>query len=338
MEAHRGKLFSEIAALIESSRIDVQMHANSTLTMLFWNIGKRINEDVLKNKRAEYGKEVVANLAAELSVKYGRNFELRNLRRMMQFAEEFPEKQIVSPLATQLTWSHFIELFSIKTHEKRLFYANLAAADKLTKLDLRRAIATKTFERTEIADTRIGANSPIPPNTFKDPYILDFLGLKDNYLEKDLEEAVLRELQSFILEMGKGFAFVERQKRMIIGGEDYYLDLLFYNRRLKRLVAVELKMGKFEAQFKGQMELYLKWLDRYEKAEGEDTPIGLILCAEANRELVELLEIHKDGIMVAEYLKDLPPKKELEQKLHSLLIETRERLQINDKTPSSNVL
>jgi hypothetical protein len=165
-------------------------------------------------------------------------------------------------------------------------------------------------------------------NVFKDPYFLDFLGLKNDYLEKDLETAILRELESFILELGKGFAFVERQKRMIIDGEDFYLDLLFYHRHLKRLVAVELKLGKFHAKHKGQMELYLRWLDRYEKQEGEQSPIGLILCAESRREQVELLEMYKDGIMVAEYWTELPPKRELEKRLHLLLIEAKERLAI----------
>jgi YhcG PDDEXK nuclease domain len=153
--------------------------------------------------------------------------------------------------------------------------------------------------------------------------------LQNTCLEKDLETAILKELENFILELGKGFAFVERQKRMILDGEDFYLDLLFYHRNLKRLVAIELKLGKFEAKHKGQMELYLKWLDKYEKAEGELPPVGLILCAESSREQIELLEMHKDGIMVAEYWTDLPPKKQFEQKLHSLLAEAKERLERN---------
>ena len=193
--------------------------------------------------------------------------------------------------------------------------------------ELRKLIAVKTFERTEIANAQIASHSFVPLNTFKDPYILDFLNLKDGYLETDLETAILRELEHFILEVGKGFAFIERQKRMIIDGEDFYLDLLFYHRTLKRLIAIELKIGKFYAKYKGQMELYLKWLDKYEKQEGENTPIGLILCTESSREQIELLEMHKDGIMVAEYWTELPPKNELEQKIHTILIEVRERLE-----------
>ncbi|GHU10317.1 DUF1016 domain-containing protein [Spirochaetia bacterium] len=319
-------LLSDLFSLIEEARASVQAHANSTLTMLFWHIGKRINNDILENKRAEYGKQVVSDLARELSEKYGKNFEEKNLRRMTQFSESLPEEQIVVTLSRQLSWSHFIAIIPQKAPEARLFYAQLAAVEILGVRDLRRQIETKAFERTAIANTKLAANSRIPPNAFKDPYVLDFLDLKNTYFEKDIESAILHALESFILELGKSFAFVERQKRMIIDGDDFYLDLLFYNRRLKRLVAIELKLGKFEAKFKGQMELYLKWLDKYERAESENPPIGLILCAEGSREQIELLEMHKDGIMVAEYWTELPPKKELEQKLHSLLIEARERI------------
>jgi predicted nuclease of restriction endonuclease-like (RecB) superfamily len=249
---------------------------------------------------------------------------------MMQLADQFPDGQIVVPLARQLSWSHFIILLPIKNQEAKLFYARKAAEGHLGKRELRRLVETKTFERTDIANAQLSLQSSIPLNTFKDPYILDFLNLKDGYLENDLEAAILRELERFILEVGKGFAFIERQKRMIIDGEDFYLDLLFYHRTLKRLVAVELKLGKFQAKHKGQMELYLKWLDKYERQEGENAPVGLILCAESSREQVELLEMHKDGIIVAEYWTELPPKKELEQKIHLLLAEARERLDRNE--------
>ena len=324
--APEPSLFVEISALIEQAKATVVAQANHTATMLYWEIGNMINTAILQEKRAEYGKRIVSALATQLQEKFGRTFELRNLRRMMQFAEQFPSWEIVSPLATQLSWSHFIELLPLKTVEAKLFYAKAAAGGHLSAKALRGQISRKTFERTAIADTLLAPNSPVPQGTFKDPYLFDFLGLKNDYLENDLETAILRELESFILEFGKGFAFVERQKRMIIDGEDFYLDLLFYHRTLKRLVAVELKLGKFHAKDKGQMELYLKWLDRYERQEGESAPVGLILCAAGSREQVELLEMHKDGIMVAEYWTELPPKKELEQKIHTLLAETRERL------------
>lgn len=322
-------LFTELSALIEQSQQQVVAQANSTLTLLFWQVGARINREILQNKRAEYGKQIVSIVSAQLESAYGRNFTEKNVRRMMQFAEQFQDFQIVVPLARQLSWSHFLILFPIKSIEAKRFYAQKAIAEMLGKRELRKQIAGKAYERTEIANTQMAISTNIPLNTFKDPYFLDFLGLQNTYLEKDLEQAILRELEAFILELGKGFAFVERQKRMIIDGEDFYLDLLFYHRTLKRLVVIELKLGKFEAKHKGQMELYLKWLNKYEKQEGENPPIGLILCAESSREQIELLEMHKDGIMVAEYWTELPTKKELQQKLHSILVETRERLERN---------
>lgn len=322
-------LISELSLLIEQSQHQVVIHANSTLTLLFWQVGKRINEDILKNKRADYGKQIVATLSTQLKAKYGKNFELRNLQRMMQFAEQFADFEIVVPLARQLSWSHFVTLLPLKSQEAKLFYAQASATQALGVTDLRKQIATKTYERTTIANLQNTSANPAIHNTFKDPYFLDFLGLQNAYLEKDLEQAILRELESFILELGKGFAFVERQKRMIIDGEDFYLDLLFYHRKLKRLVAIELKLNKFEAKQKGQMELYLKWLDKYEKTEGELPPVGLILCAESSREQVELLEMHKDGIMVAEHWTELPPKEQLEKKIHSILMEARERIERN---------
>lgn len=294
---------------------------------MFWQVGKRINDEILKNDRAQYGKQIVANVSAQLELTYGRNFSEKNLRRMMQFAVEFPEFQIVVPLARQLTWSHFLLLIPIKSMESKIYYAQSAIDQNWGKRELRNQIERKAFERNEIANVQLSQEQPYLVNTFKDPYLLDFLNLKNTFLENDLENAILQELESFILELGKGFAFMERQKRMIIDGEDFYLDLLFYNRNLKRLVAIELKIGKFEASHKGQMELYLKWLNKYEKQEGENEPIGLILCAESNKEQVELLEMQKDGIMVAEYWTVMPPKAELEAKLHQLLIEARERIE-----------
>jgi predicted nuclease of restriction endonuclease-like (RecB) superfamily len=324
-------LFNELSQLIEQSRQFIVVQANSTLTMLFWHVGKRINEDVLQNKRADYSKQIVSTLSTQLTEKYGKNFALRNLRRMMQFADEFPDLEIVSPLATQLSWSHFVELLPLKSEDARLFYAKEAAERHWGKRELRQSIERKEFERSEIVNIKITNPSPIPFNVFKDPYFLDFLNLPKGFLENDLEDAILKELERFILEMGKGFAFVERQKRMIIDDEDFHLDLLFFHRTLKRLIAIELKLGKFQAKYKGQMELYLKWLNRYERQEGENEPVGLILCAEGNREQIELLEMHKDGIVVAEYWTELPPKKVLGQKIHEIVTETRELFERNKR-------
>ncbi|GAJ20496.1 unnamed protein product, partial [marine sediment metagenome] len=172
-----------------------------------------------------------------------------------------------------------------------------------------------------------GEDRLTPDLVFRDPYFLDFLGLKDTYSEKDLETAILREMESFILELGAGFSFVARQKRITVDNEDYYLDLLFFHRKLKRLIAIELKLGKFKAAYKGQMELYLRWLEKYEKEPGEETPLGLILCAGKASEQIELLQLHNSGIKVAEYMTELPERKLLEQKLHKAVEMARKRLE-----------
>lgn len=322
-------LFIELSKLIEQAQQTLVVQANSSLTILFWQIGNRIKQNILQNKRADYGKQIVVTLSRQLTGIYGKNFEEKNLRRMLQFAEQFSDEQIVVTLSRQLSWSHILILLPLKTTNAKLFYANSVADQSLGVRELRKKIANKEFERIAIANIQNTSNHPGIHNNFKDPYFLDFLGLQNTYLEKDLEQAILRELEAFILELGKGFAFVERQKRMIIDGEDFHLDLLFYHRSLRRLVAIELKLGKFEAKHKGQMELYLKWLDKYERKEGELPPVGLILCAESSREQIELLEMHKDGIIVAEYWTELPPKRQLEQKIHSILIEAKERIERN---------
>ncbi len=320
-------LLNDISALIEQSRNVIYSQATSTTILLFWKIGQRINNDILQNKRADYGKQIVSRLATHLTGKYGRSFEARNLRRMMQFAEQFSSFESILPLVTHLSWAHVIEVLPLNTYDAKLFYLSEASRGLISRDKLREMISRKAYERREIANTQITDTVRIPLNAFKDPYLFDVLGLKDEFLEEDLEAAILRELEKFILEFGKGFAFVERQKRMIIDGKDFKLDLLFYNRYLKRLVAVELKQVPFDVAFNGQMKLYLKWLNRYERQAEENEPIGLILCASGNhREQIELLEMDKDGIMVAEYWTTLPSKVEFEQKIHSILLETRERL------------
>ncbi|MBA4302647.1 MAG: DUF1016 domain-containing protein [Sphingobacteriaceae bacterium] len=319
-------LYNELGKLIEQGHNRVLFQVNSEMTLLFWQVGKRINEFILDHKRADYGKHIVVTLSRQLEERYGRNFEDKNLRRMLQFADVFSDQESVARLSAYLSWSHFLVLIPLKSIEKINFYAQKAIEEQLSVRGLRKHIEQKNFERTEIANTQLPNNEHDLADKFKDPYLLDFLKLPYGYLENDLEAAILGELEKFILEIGKGFAFVERQKRMIIDGEDYYLDLLFFHRKLKRLVAIELKIGKFQAKHKGQMELYLKWLNKNERQEGENAPVGLILCAESSREQVELLEMHKDGIMVAEYLTELPPKHELEKKLHKAYLEAKEVL------------
>ena len=248
-----------IATIIETRSIRAANYANSEATLIFWEVGHYISTVLFESKRANYGKQIVATLSPQLQKTYGKSFGESNLRRMIRFAEQFQDKEVVAKISPYLSWSHIIELLSLKSFEAKMYYAQDAASRRLSVRELRNQIARKAFERQEIANTQLSGESLIPFNVFKDPYLLDILGLKDSYLEKDLENAILFDIEAFILEAGHGFAFLERQKRMVMDGEDFILDLLFYHRGLKRLVAIELKLGKFKPHYKGQMEFYLRW-------------------------------------------------------------------------------
>lgn len=327
-------LITDLRTLINEARNKVALIVNTEITLLYWHIGKRINEEVLGNQRAEYGKQIVSTLSTQLTEEYGKGFNEKNLRRMMQFAELFPDFQIVAPLARQLSWSHFLILFPIKDPLSREFYLTMSVSEKWTKRTLRNKIDSMLYERTAISSkpeeviktelANLRDNEILSPDlVFKSPYFLEFTGLKGVYSEKSLEDSLLVHLEHFILELGVGFTFVERQKRMIIDGEDFYLDLLFYHRKLRRLVAIELKLGKFKAAYKGQMELYLRWLEKHEMEVGEESPIGLLLCTEGSEEQIELLQLDQTGIRVAQYMTELPSRALLHQQLQKIVAERR---------------
>ena len=319
-----NSLFSRISEIIENRRSRAGVYANREVTLMYWEIGRYINDVLLENERAVYGKKIFVSLSRKLTDTYGRNFDDKNLYRMVQFANTYSDTNVVSGLATSLSWSHIIQLLPLDSEEARSYYANDACTRHLGVRELRRQISRKAYERQEIADTRVSADSAVPFNMFKDPYLLDAFGLKDNFLEADLENAILTELERFILEFGHGFTFVERQKRMTMDGEDYSLDLLFYHRALRRLVAFELKVGKFKPEYAGQMQFYLNWLNEYERQAGENEPIGLILCTKASRNQIELMRLDRSGIAVAEYWTALPPKTLLEKKIRTILAEAKE--------------
>jgi len=331
-------LLVELRELIVSARKQVAQTVNSGLTTLYWQVGIRIRRDILKEKRAEYGAEILQTVSAKLSVEFGRGFGVKNLQRMVQFSDIFPDESIVAALRRQLGWTHFRELIAIENPLKRDFYAEICRLENWDTRTLNKKIQSMLYERTalsrkpdklieiELKELR-EENKLTPDLVFRDPYFLDFLGLKDTYAEKDLEAAILREMEAFILELGVGFCFVARQKRMQIDHKDYYLDLLFYHRKLRRLVAVELKSGDFDAGDKGQMELYLGWLKRYECQPEEAEPLGIILCTGKTQEHVELLEPGKSGIHIASYWTEALPKAEMERKLHEAVILARARLE-----------
>ena len=327
----------EVKQLIQSAKQRAVVAVNAELTLLYWQVGKRIADEVLGGERAEYGKQVIDHLARDLTVAFGKGWNKKQLHHCLRFAETFPDSEIVSALRRQLSWTHFKNLIYLDNSVKREFYLAMAVQERWSTRTLTDRIDKQLFERTAISrkpeETIIRELALLREQglvnenlILKDPYILDFLDLNDSYLEKSLEDAILRELQQFILELGSGFSFVARQYRIQIDDDDFYIDLLFYNRKLKRLVAIDLKIDNFKAEYKGQMELYLRWLAKYEQEVDENPPLGIILCAGKKQEQIELLELDSAGIHVAEYITTLPPKAVLEQRLHQAIINAKRRL------------
>lgn len=332
-------LIEDLRYIIDKTRQSIASTVNAGLTSLYWHVGNRIRKEVLQEERAEYGRSIVVSLSRQLVLEYGNGFTDKNLHRMIQFAEVFPDEKIVVSLTRQLSWTHFVTLLPFKDELKRDFYAEMCRIENWSVRTLKNKIDSMLYERTALSkkpelvaraelDTLRIEDRFTPNLVFRDPYVLEFLNLNDRYLEKDLEDAIMRELEQFLLELGMGFCFLARQKRITIDDEDFRIDLLFFHRDLNRLIALELKLGDFKAEHKGQMELYLRWLDKHERRPGEEPPMGLILCAGKKQERIELLELGRSGIHVAEYLTVLPSKKVLQEKLHKAI--EHARLRLND--------
>ena len=334
------QIINDVKTLIIQSKEQISVSVNSTITLLYWEVGNRINIEVLNESRAEYGKNIVALLSKQLINEFGTSFSEKNLRRMMQFASIFNEKEIVVSLIRQLSWTHFLAIIPIEDELKRQFYIEMCKIEKWSVRTFREKINSMLYERTMISKKpeetiknelkQLNENNKITPDlVFRDPYFLDFLGLKDTYSEKDLEACIISELQRFISELGADFAFLSRQKRLVIDNRDFYIDLLFYHRRLKCLVAIDLKIGDFDAAHKGEMELYLAYLEKNETFEGENPPIGLILCTGKSPEHIELLQLHRSNIKVADYLTYLPSKEILLDRLQKAIEIAQNQLREN---------
>jgi predicted nuclease of restriction endonuclease-like (RecB) superfamily len=317
------------------------------LVLLYWRIGARLGTEILGGERAPYGEAIVSTLSRQLAADYGAGFSRQNLFHMVRFAEVWPDESKVLKLAGPLGWSHIKEILYLQDPLQRDFYVEMCRLERWSVRTLRERVKGMLYERTAISrrpeltirnalETSQREDRLTPDMVFRDPYLLDFLGLADTYSERDLEAAILRELERFLLELGTDFTFVARQKRLTIGDEDFYLDLLFYHRGLRRLVAVELKLGRFEAAYKGQMELYLRWLDKYERhAETEESPVGLILCSMKDEEQIELLQLAQGEIRVAEYWTALPAREVLKHKLHEAVRRAREQLEPKPSAPDT---
>ena len=331
-----SSLFKDISQLINAAKSQVAHYVNSSLVMLCWKIGCRINQHVLKDERAEYGKRLIRQLAKRLTIQYGSGFEATNLSRMVRLVRIYPEPQIVATLSQQLSWSHLRELIVIDDPLRRDFYAEMCRLENWSVREFRQKIGGMLYERTAIAKQpesiirteldKLKQGDRMNPDLYlQDPCLFKFLYPHQILTERDLEEAILNELQIFIQEMGNDFCFVARQKRMSTMQNDRFLDLLFFHRGMRRLVAIELKMSVFQPEHAGQMEWYLKWLDKYERSEGEEKPLGIIICAKKDQEDVELLELGKNGIHVAQFLTESLPREVFEEKLQMAIQFAREK-------------
>lgn len=331
-------IFVDISRLIEATKRNLVDSANTEINLLYWQIGKRIKEEILLNEKPEYGKKIVESLSKSLADKYGRGYSKTNLFNWIKMYEVYQSKNIFHAVCGKLAWSHLRVLIYIKEDLKREFYTEMCKLEHWSSRQLEERIGSMLYERTAISkkpeetirqDLKLLKDKQklSPDLVFRDPYFLDFLGLKDTYSERDLESAIISELQRFIIEMGSDFAFMARQKRITIDNQDYYIDLLFYHRKLKCLVVIDLKLDKFKASYKGQMELYLRWLEKYESVEGENSPIGLILCTDANKEHIELLRLKESNIKVATNYTALPPMELLQEKFHQAVKNARERIE-----------
>ena len=306
------QLLADLRAIIAAGRGRALAAVNQELVATYWAIGERIvREEQGGAVRAAYGQQVLARLGRALAQEFGRGFGERALQHMRQFYLAYP---IRNALRSELGWTHYRSLMRLPDPAQREFYGRLAATGRWSSRELERQINSRLFERVGLSrqagDLATALPAPVTGDralveaaAFKDPYILDFLGLEDTYTEKDLEAAIIRNIERFLLELGTDFCFVGRQRRLTIDGEDYYIDLVFFHRSLRCLVLVDLKLGAFAPADAAQMQLYLAWAKRHDRREGEEDPIGLILCGSRNEQVVELLlSSQTNRLKVAQYL------------------------------------
>ena len=337
-------LYNDVCEIIDRARVRVASYANTEVCLTNWYVGKRIKEDVLYNRRAEYGKKVLRRLSVRLIGKYGNGWGYEKLKHCVRSAYLFSEEEIRYATRTQLNWTHLRSLMGIKDPLERQFYAQMCSTEhwdtrtldeKIDKqLYLQTALSRKPEEiiKKELEESK-SKNQLLPDMVFRSSYFLDILGLPDVFSEKDLENAILGQVEEFLSELGSDFTFVKRQKRITVDAVDYYIDLLFFHRELRRLVAIDLKLGKFKPEYEGQMRLYLRYLNQNERKSWEESPIGLILCSEGNTEHIEYLMLDEESpIKVAQYYTKLPDKKLLSEKLRKAIAIAREHYSELSKT------
>ena len=334
LEQISSNITKGVGKIIEQSKGSIAVYLNNKVVLTYWNIGKYIAEEIDLVGEEKYGTKIVATVSQQLAERYGKGYTRTAVSRMVKIARLYNDEKIVATLSQHLTWSHFIELAAIPKPNKRLFYQQMSIVNNWSVRQLRDQEDAMAYERSLIAAkpedeqvkvlTTITQGTISPDVIIKSSYVVDFLGLEKGFSESELEDAVVEQLEKFIMELGQDFAFLERQKKISIDSVDYKLDLLFYHRRLHRLLAIDLKLGKFKPEYKGQMELYLKYLKKYEMQPGEEEPLGLLLCSEGNTEHIELLMLDEQNIKVAQYLTVLPEKQWFIDKMNRSILIARE--------------
>lgn len=335
-------LFNDVCLIIDQARRHVATYVNVEACLMNWHVGKRIKEDVLYNQRAEYGKQILKNLSVKLTERYGTGWGTEKLKHCVRSAYLFSEDDIMYAARTQLTWTHLRSLMSLKDSLERQFYMEMCRIEHWDTRTLDEKIDSQLYQRTAISQRpeevirrelkELREEDTLNPDiVFRSTYFLDMLGLPDVFSEKDLENSILNQLLEFIKELGSDFTFVDRQKRITVDSEDYFIDLLFFHRGLRRLVAIDLKLGKFKPAYEGQMRLYLRYLNKIDRKPWEEEPIGLILCSEGNTEHIQYFMLDDDSdIRVAQYYTELPSKELLADRLQRAIAIAREH-QIENK-------
>ena len=314
------KFYTDVCSILEGTKVSISKAINSEMVKAYWEIGKKIVEEEQKGKgRAQYGENLIKELSRKLGCDYGKGFSATNIKNMRQLYLFFPTKNKLRP---ELSWSHYLQLCRVENKNARQFYLNEAVATGWSVRELERQIASLVFERLALSKNKKtvlklvnkGHEIVHPHDLVKDPYVLEFLGLKQESLlyEKELESALIEHLRDFLLELGKGFAFVGRQQRITIESDHFYVDLVFYNRITKCFVLFDLKLGKLTHQDLGQMQMYLNYYKRTQKLEGENDPIGILLCSDKNDTVVKItLPEDQKEIFASRYKLSIPTEKEL---------------------------
>lgn len=322
-----NECYQKIKGILEEARSNIYRQVNFIMVQAYWNVGRIIMDEEQKGqKRAEYGKYLVRDLAKKLTVEFGKGFDERNLFFMRQFYQTFPK---VNALRSELSWTHYRQLLRVDDEKARAFYLNECAESRWSTRELDRQINSMLFERLYLSKDKEKVRAlaeeghilTSPKDAIKDPYILEFLGWPEhtNFSEKELETAIIDNLQKFLLELGKGFSFVGRQHRITLDNDHFYIDLVFYNRLLRSFVLIDLKIGKLTHQDLGQMQMYVNYFDRDIKADDESSTVGIVLCRDKN-EVVAKYTLPKDNntIFASKYKTYLPTEDELRREIEEI--------------------